>query len=393
MKKILVVTEVFYPETFLINDLVLQWQRDGYKVDVLTQYPSYPVGKIFSGYTNEFYSVEKWRESTIHRFKLIEGYRESKIKKILNYWIFVRIGSRIAKKIGKDYDHIFVHQTGPLTVALPAIALKKKYGTPLTIWSFDIWPDAVYAYGFPRNFILDTFLKCIINKVYANSDHILVSSKRFREVIHSYVPQKEIEYVPNWLIGSVSVKSKLRLDSENINFTFTGNISVSQNLKNVILGFAMSKIENAVLNIIGDGSSFNSIKELIQKEHISNVFLHGRFPYDEMNDILTQSDILVLPLIADEGIEKTEPLKLQSYLTAQKAILGIVRGSARDIIEEEGLGVCADPTNIADIASKFVQSVEYAQKNAAQIKLSAQRLLDTRFNRKQIIEKINSIIA
>lgn len=392
MKKILVVTEVFYPENFLINDLVLQWQKDGYRVDVLTQYPSYPVGRLFPGYKNEFYSTEEWGSSTIHRFKLVEGYKESKIKKILNYWTFVRIGTRIAKKIGKDYAHVFVHQTGPLTLALPAVALKKKYGIPLTIWSFDIWPDAVYAYGFPRNFILETFLKHIIRKVYCNSDHILVSSKRFEEVISSYVPQKKIEYIPNWLISGKTTESKLRLDSENINFTFTGNISVSQNLKNVILGFAMSKIKNAVLNIVGDGSSFNSIKKLIEEERIQNVFLHGRFPYNEMADILAQSDILILPLIADEGIEKTEPLKLQSYLTAQKPILGIVRGSARDIIIEEGLGICADPVNIADIALKFEQVVEYAHKNAEQIKLSAQKLLDTRFNREHIIRKINSII-
>lgn len=392
MKKILVVTEVFYPENFLINDLVIQWQKEGYCVDILTQYPSYPLGKVFPGYENKYYAKEQWGSSTIHRFKLIEGYKESKIKKILNYWTFVRVGSKIAKKIGKDYDHILVHQTGPLTLALPALAIKKKYGTPVTIWTFDIWPDAVYAYGFPKIAPLVKFLNSIITKVYSNSDNILVSSKRFAETIAEYVPEKKIDYVPNWLIQETFVASELRLPKDKFNFTFTGNISFAQNLEVVVRGFAKAKLENAVLNIVGDGSSFNSIKNLIEKENIKHVILHGRYPYNQMADILKQSDTLVLPLVPDEGIEKTEPFKLQSYLTAKKPIMGVIRGSGRDIIIGEGLGVCADPLNLEDIASKFKDAILFAKEQGDTARDAATRLIETRFNRELIIKKINEII-
>ena len=45
-KKILIVTECFYPEEFKINDVALSWKDKGYDVDVLTLIPSYSLEKI-----------------------------------------------------------------------------------------------------------------------------------------------------------------------------------------------------------------------------------------------------------------------------------------------------------------------------------------------------------
>ena len=59
-----------------------------------------------------------------------------------------------------------------------------------------------------------------------------------------------------------------------------------------------------------------------------NVVFHGRRPYNEMYDVMMQSDVLLLPLMPQEGVEKTEPLKLQSYLQAAKPIYGVLNGQA-----------------------------------------------------------------
>lgn len=56
-KKILIVTEYFYPEDFKINEIALEWKQKGYEVDILTQNPTYPYGKI---YQNNWYSKELW---------------------------------------------------------------------------------------------------------------------------------------------------------------------------------------------------------------------------------------------------------------------------------------------------------------------------------------------
>jgi hypothetical protein len=104
-----------------------------------------------------------------------------------------------------------------------------------------------------------------------------------------------------------------------------------------------------------------------------------------MHDILCQSDALVLPLIADEGIMKTEPFKIQSYLDAGKPIYGILGGSGKDIIAENGLGLWADPTDIDDIAFGFNAMIAFTKENGESVEIASRNLMNTRFNKDKII--------
>lgn len=49
-KKILVVSQYFYPEQFRINDICTSWIKRGYEVTVLTGIPNYPHGDFYKGY-------------------------------------------------------------------------------------------------------------------------------------------------------------------------------------------------------------------------------------------------------------------------------------------------------------------------------------------------------
>lgn len=393
MKKILVISEVFYPENFLINDLVREWKKQGHTVDVISQYPSYPESYVFPGYENVGESVEEWEGSKIYRFPFIEGYKTSIKKKFANYLKFVRGASKIGKRIGGNYDVIFVSQTGPLTVAIPAIAIKKKFHKKISIWTFDIWPDVVYMYGVPRMIITKFFLDNLVKYIYKKFDNILVSSSGFINSILKYVPNKTITYAPNWLQPVEFVTSEIQLDTNKFNYTFTGNISLYQNMLNVVKGFSLANIENAVLNIIGNGSSYTELKDYIENNNVQNVKLYKRVPYNQIDDILQHSDVFVLPLIANEEIEKTEPLKLQSYLSVGKPIYGILNGTCRIIIEENHLGLCAEPSNIEDIARGFKDIKTYAEDHTNEVYTSAQNLKQERFNKKRTIEKINRTIG
>ena len=384
IKKILIVSEVFWPENFVLNDLAQEWQKMGMQVEVLTQYPSYPQGYVYDNYKNEGEKVEYWNGIKIHRFPFIEGYRDSKCKKFANYLSFIRGGNRIAKRIGGNYDVIFVSQTGPLTVALPAIAASKKHKVPVAIWTQDIWPDVVWTYGVPKNTFTSWFLDKVISYIYKRCDRIFVSSKRFEDVIKRY-SKKPIVYTPNWLRPTNEIESDLRLDATKFHFTFTGNISRYQNLTNTVIGFGKARIENAVLNIVGDGSYAEQVKHIVESQHIKNVVFHGRKPYSQMNDILTQSDVLVLPLINNEGIMRTEPFKIQSYLHAGKPIMGILGGSGKEIIEENELGLVAAPDNTDEIARVFHEMEDYSKKYALRVKERAIYLMSTRFNKTEIV--------
>lgn len=387
--RILIVSEVFWPEDFVINDLACEWKRMGNHVEVVTQYPSYPHGIVYEGYKNHGEKDENWNGIIIHRFPVIEGYRDSKIRKFANYIKFVRQGKKIVNRIANDFDVIFISQTGPLTVALPAISAKRFSKASVAIWTQDIWPDVVWNYGIPKLKPIVWYLDRFIKKVYNSCDRIFVSSKSFGDIISRYTSE-EIKYAPNWLRPTNESVSDITLDKSKFNFMFTGNVSRYQNLTNTVLGFGKAKLQNCILNIVGDGSYLEQVKQVVNDNNIDNVVFHGRKPYSTMNDILRQSDVLLLPLIADEGICKTEPFKIQSYLNSGKPIMGVLIGSGKEIIEENGIGLVAKPNDINDISRVFKEMIDFAKNSGESVRVKAKSLMNTRFCREKIISYISS---
>lgn len=388
MAHILVITEVFYPEYFLINDLVEHWMNKGYEVDVISQYPSYPYGHVFDSYTNKHYVVENWKGVNIYRFPFVPGYNKSMCKKIANYLYFIWGGFRIIRKMKSQYDFVFVSQTGPLTVSVPGIYAKYKFKCPLLIWVFDLWPDTVYAYGLPKNWITDLILRAFVRYVYRASDSVLVASKGFLESIDKQLINKPLRYIPNWRMNSKSEMSTLRLPKDKINYVFTGNLSKAQNLDTIIKAFAKANLSDALLHLVGVGSAQLCLKKLTKSLGMEGrVLFHGRYPSSQIHDILKQSDYLILPLLPNPGINKTEPLKLQSYLAANKPIIAVLSGYAAEIIEDHNLGLTANPENMEEIVDVFSKIRVFNYPANAGLDL-----LSTRFNRASILSEIDEIV-
>jgi glycosyltransferase involved in cell wall biosynthesis len=228
--------------------------------------------------------------------------------------------------------------------------------------------------------------------VYKRFDDILVSSDKFRDIVSKYT-DNVIVYAPNWKNTATGVKSSLRLNTDEFNFTFTGNISLAQNLLNVVKGFVFAAIPNCTLNIVGDGSAMAELKAYLATTPEAKVKLCGRYPSNEMQDILRQSDACVISLVTGTALELTEPFKLQDYLMSGKPIFGAIGGSAKEIIEENELGLCSSPTDIDAIAQGFKDMLTFCKKNSDNISKKSHQLMVTRFDKSQIIERINRVIG
>ena len=357
-KKALIIGEAFYPEDFLINDLVQEWEKDKYEFAVLTRAPSYPFGKVYEGYKNRIYQTTYYNTIKVYRFPVVQGYEKSTLIKILNYFSFVFWSFWIVLFIGRRFDRVFIYQTGPLTLATAGIILKKLYKAQVTIWTQDLWPETVYAYGFKKTRFLSFCLEHFVKWIYKNCDNILVSCEGFIDRLRRYVPEKDITFIPNWSLMKYSPVQKQRLPGK-FNFTFAGNIGKVQNLDNIVLGFSK--------------------------------FAKGRKPLAEMPNYYEASDVLVMSLKDTPLYEIMIPSKFQAYLTTHKPIYAIFKGEVKQLVEDYGLGIIAHPSDIDEIALGFENFLSLSDEQMQRISENALRLLDSVFNREMIIEKINLI--
>ena len=390
-KKILIVTEYFYPEEFKINEIAIEWKKKGYQVDVLTNFPTYPAGKIFNGYENRWYQKDVYEGITVYRVKSVTGYKSSLFKKILKYFVFMFLGSFVALKIGKKYNYVFGFDIAALSGMVPAVLLQKFYGKPVVLWVQDIWPDSVYAYGFKKRRLLSYILDGFVKFVYKNSSSLAVSGKGFIKKVQPHVrDDKKIEYFPNWADQlDVDLKPFEFSQNKKVQFTFAGNVGKVQNLDNIIKAFSnleSDDLQKAQLNIIGDGSYLKVIKELVKKSNFQNIIFWGRKPRNEMSRYFQASDFLIVSLVNKPIFSLTVPAKTQTYIAAKKPILAILNGDAAEIITDNVLGYSANPDNIEDIKDVFKKAIHTPQEELEQFTKNCENLTKNLFNKEKIID-------
>jgi glycosyltransferase involved in cell wall biosynthesis len=393
--KILIITEVFYPEEFLINDLALSLSEKGLTVSVLTLNPSYPSGKIHDGFKNKLFWKDSYKGIDIYRMRAVTGYKLNNFKKLMRYLNFMLIGSFISVGIGKKFDFIFGYNLGSLTDMVPAVIIRKLYKKPIMFWVQDIWPESVYAFGIKKTKIFSTILNGFVRFMYRNVDSFGISSQGFRLKLLRYVDKDiPIKYIPNWNYQLDMEVQQAILSSENkIHFTFAGNLGKVQNLENIISAFNSMSIEyqrKSQLNLIGDGSVLENLKILARNNQ--NIIFHGRKHSSQMASFYKASDFLIISLIDLPIFSETVPAKMQTYIAAKKPILAFINGESAEIVNDNKLGLHASPSDVKAISKVFEKCIDMPDGKKEDFTLNCQTLLSTTFNKKIIIDKISETI-
>ena len=395
-KKILIVSECFYPEEFKINEVAISWKEKGYDVDVLTLNPTYPLGEVFSGYKNWFFKKDEYNGVNVYRLRAVTGYKNSLFKKILKYINFMVFGGIAAVFIGKKYDYVFGFNLSSLTDMFPAIIISKLYKKPTMFWVQDIWPDSVYAYGFKKTRVLSALLDSFVRFMHHNINAIAISSKGFESKIKPYT-KKGIKfiYAPNWADNlDMDVEPVNLSASQKIHFTFAGNIGKMQNLENIINAFLLlpdEYLKKSQLNIIGNGSNLDNLKLLADNN--KNVVFIEMQPRNQIAKFYKASDYLIISLIDEPVFSVTVPAKTQTCIAAKKPILAIINGDVADIVENNNLGVSVSPSNIEMITDALIKCIDMPNTTKEKFINNSDKLLSSVFNKETIIKTLTSTLV
>jgi glycosyltransferase involved in cell wall biosynthesis len=167
-----------------------------------------------------------------------------------------------------------------------------------------------------------------------------------------------------------------------------------QNLENIINAFCLLSSEyqeKSQLNIIGDGSNLDNLKLLTNNN--PNIVFHGKKPRSDMASYYKSSDFLIISLIDEPIFSVTVPAKTQTYIAAKKPILAIINGDTASIIQDNNLGLCADPSKIDAITSMFQRCIDMGQTERQSFTNENDCLLGTIFNKEKTIDKLLKLVT
>ncbi|MEX2553227.1 MAG: glycosyltransferase family 4 protein [Actinomycetota bacterium] len=400
--RILIVSQYFWPESFRINDLSLGLRERGHAVSVLTGLPNYPSGEFFAGYGLKGPWSDSMDGIPITRVPLLRRGSAKGWMLGLNFVSFAAMASLIGPaRVTGDVDVIFVYEPSPITVALPAIVLRKLRSVPMVLWVQDLWPDVLQVTAAIRSPRMLGHISRLTRWIYRHCDKILAESLAFIPAIQAKgVPAERLDYMPNWaeafykplcLEADAPERSEM---PQGFRILFAGNIGESQAL-GVVLSAADKLRDKGHIHwvFIGDGRKHDWLQAEVKRRGLNEVVhILGRRPVESMPRYFAAADALLVTLRADPHYSWTVPSKLQSYMACGKPILGAIEGEGARIILESGGGLVAgaeNPESLAEAALAFV-SMPREDRNAMGI--NARKYFEEHFERETIIDRLEQVL-
>lgn len=400
-KRLLIITQHFWPEQFTINQVV-NILKVKYKVDVFTGKPNYPTGNFFKGYSFFSKNFEKNNGIDIYRCPVLPRKNATNLNLLINYLSFVFFSSIwLFIFFFKHYDYIFIYQTTPVTSSISGIILSKIKKIPLILWIQDLWPDTVKATGHVQNKFIYKIISIISNRIYKSSDIIATQSEGIKKIVEKRFKNKKIFYLPNVVnenkkndrFKKLQIKKKLE---KKINILFTGNTGVAQNLE-FILKVAKNisnnnKFKKIRFLIVGGGSRLNKLKKINNDLRLSNVVFYGHIKSNEMQKYFSLGDYFILTIKKKNIFLNTIPNKFINYLYMAKPIIGCTNGDVSKIINNYRCGFCCKPDSVNDFKKILNKILNIKKKEYNDMSINSKKSYNDNFTHKIFLNKFNNII-
>ena len=361
--KILLLTQWFDPEpTFKGLAFAKELKRQGHEVQVLTGFPNYPGGKIYSGYKLKLYQREEIEGICILRVALYPNHDSSALKRILNYISFAFMAMLFGIFTTRKADVIYAYHP-PLTVGIAALFIKFFRRIPIVYDIQDMWPDTLKATGMLNNHKILNIIGSVCKFVYKFVDHIVVLCPGFKnKLIERNVPEEKISIIYNWcdeqgLTQAQPAKLEYQKIMQNkFNIVFAGNMGKAQALDAILeVAKKVKDIEDIQFIFVGGGTETERLKQRLVNENIFNTIFIPRMPMAEVGGVLKLANVLLVHLKKDPLFEITVPSKTQAYMAIGKPIIMAVAGDAADLVQKAQCGYIA--------ASEDVESIQQAVLN------------------------------
>jgi colanic acid biosynthesis glycosyl transferase WcaI len=397
--KILIVSQYFWPEHFVVNSLSSRLVKHGHEVQILTALPNYPSGKFFKGYG--FFNgpwFEDFEGARVHRVPILPR-RSGFLWLSVNYISFVFFGILPgAFSVKKDFDVIFCMGLSPITSCLPAIFFKKITGKPLVFWVQDLWPESVAAVGATKSSWGLRAVGSLVRFIYRRCDLILMQSEAFRTSVLRWGGQSEkLRYVPNWaptISNDIHAVDWVNDLPKGFNVIFAGNIGKAQAIPTILKAAAqLSAVSDINWIIVGDGSSKEFLENEIQYRNLKScVLVLGRKPHHDMPALMSKGDVMLVTLTNEPIFSLTVPSKIQGYMSSGKPILACLNGEGARIGEVAGAGLTCGAEDSEALAARVLEFYKMTLEQRLEFGTRGHDYFKTHFEENLIVQKIETAL-
>ena len=400
-KKILVVTQHFWPENFRINDIVEGFLQDGIAVDVLCGLPNYPKGEWFPGYSAAGPFEEKWHGACLYRCKEVPRRGNTSVNIFLNYVSWPWYAAHALHRLPGGYDAVFCFNTSPVLMCWPAIRYAKKHHIPFTNYVLDIWPENLYSVLNVKNKALRAIAQGVSDALYKKADRLIAMSEPLQQRLcqRTGMPPQKIAVIPQYCEDFYAVpQPDAALQAQfggRFNLVFTGTFTPAQSLETVITAVQDARSRGADilhLLLVGDGMSRAALEAKVKELHAEDaVTFYGSVPATDIPKFTALADALIVCLSDSPDLGLTVPAKVASYMAAGKPVLASMDGAGNAAVAAAG-GLNSPACDAAALADNLLALTRMDAAQRAAMGQSAKEYYLAHYRRSELLRKLEHFI-
>ena len=402
-KKILVVCQHFWPESFRINDICDYFTEQGHDVDVLCGIPNYPKGEFFSGYS--YFKNRKQTHEKIHirrAFEIPRG-NNTNIRIFINYISFpIASLFHIPRLLTKKYDKILLYQLSPVMMSITGILVGRLKKIETTMYVLDLWPENLFSVLPIKNRLAKKLVTSMSHWHYKKVDKLVVLSNIMKErlvEIPGVEPGKVIvlpQACEKIYESNLSDPNLIKKFRGGFNLVFAGNISPAQSFETIL--DAAEHLQNDGIKdirwiIVGDGMSRKWLEKTVKERDLNNFFFEGHKPVEDVPKYTNIADGLIGCLVKSELLEATIPAKVMSYIAAGKPMILAMDGEVQDLINK--IIKCGYASNAGDSEAFYKNVAKLYNTKAEERQAMGQRSKKyhmENFQRNIILNKLHAFM-
>jgi colanic acid biosynthesis glycosyl transferase WcaI len=359
--KIGVLSQWFDPEpgpAAIPGVLARELVRAGHDVSVLTGFPNYPSGRVYSGYRQRIRSKSLIDGYNLTRVPLYPSHDGSALGRLANYSSFALAATAFGRPALKNLDGIWVYNS-PITVSLPLLMHSSWGRTPYFLQVQDLWPDSLIESGmFPRGaagWMAEAVVSSIVRLTENRAGVIGVSSESARALLlqrnHRLRPERivsspnptdetifrPVRLIPGDSIPDVSWKGKFTV-------MYVGAVGEVQGLDVVLQAASLLRTHSDIhIVIVGDGIAQPRLKAEAESRGLNNVTFVGRVDKSLVPGYMATANVQLVSLAEKPFLSYTTPSKIASLLASEVPIIGQLSGDGARLIEASGAGFVVEP--------------------------------------------------
>ena len=367
--RILFITDNFPPEVNAPASRTFEhcseWVKLGHEVTVITCFPNFPNGKVYTGFSNNLRKIEHLDGIMVIRVWSYIAANQGFLPRILDYISFMVSATTQSLKLG-HYDRI-IGTSPQFFSAVASYLIGSLKSTPWIFELRDIWPESIQAVGAMKNsWLLDLFEQLELF-LYERSHLIISVTHSFKKnLIQRKVPESKISVI----INGVDLKRFYQRPKDDQLSTYFG---LDQNFVAGYIGtHGMAHSLDTILDaaqiiqdmhdlrikfvLLGSGAEKEQLVTNARKRNLDNIVFIDSVSKDEVPRYWSLLDVSIVHL-RDAPLFKTViPSKIFESMGMGIPIIHGVLGESAEIIKKDGVGWVVHPENPQEMANTIIEA-------------------------------------